>query len=60
MNSCMGSPSLACELGMCADDAWARRANPTNYELEDDQRQNWAARAGFSEAEAKRWLAPVL
>ncbi|MEN3113353.1 methionine synthase [Uliginosibacterium paludis] len=26
----------------------------------EDQMQDWAARAGFSEAEAKRWLAPIL
>jgi 5-methyltetrahydrofolate--homocysteine methyltransferase len=26
----------------------------------EDQLQDWAARAGFSEGEAKRWLAPVL
>jgi hypothetical protein len=26
----------------------------------EDQMQDWAGRAGFSEAEAKRWLAPIL
>jgi 5-methyltetrahydrofolate--homocysteine methyltransferase len=26
----------------------------------EDQMQDWATRAGFSEVEAKRWLAPIL
>ncbi|GAB4062240.1 methionine synthase [Uliginosibacterium sediminicola] len=28
--------------------------------IADDQMKDWAQRAGFSEAEAKRWLAPLL
>lgn len=28
--------------------------------IAEDQMQDWAARAGFSEVEAKRWLAPIL
>lgn len=28
--------------------------------IAEDQLQDWAKRAGFSEAEAKRWLAPIL
>ncbi|WP_018605073.1 methionine synthase [Uliginosibacterium gangwonense] len=28
--------------------------------IAEDQLQDWAQRAGFSEAEAKRWLAPIL
>jgi len=28
--------------------------------IADDQLQDWAGRAGFSEADARRWLAPIL
>lgn len=28
--------------------------------IAEDQTKDWATRAGFSEAEAKRWLAPIL
>ncbi|GAB4062236.1 hypothetical protein GCM10028811_29930 [Uliginosibacterium sediminicola] len=28
--------------------------------IADDQMKDWAQRAGFSEGEAKRWLAPLL